>query len=234
MQHGVSWKRRLFESSLFLHRFIARNFMSPVHQHDVFVVRKRPDLQSQDPREAAVELAAREIYRYGIEGSVAELGVNTGLFARVINHCFPDRKLYLFDTFEGFDKRDAEVDRKENFSSATQDFTQTSVDLVLSNMEHPENCIIRKGWFPDTSEGIDEKFCFVNLDADLYQPMKAGLEFFYPRLVHGGVIMLHDFSNADPQFDYKGVRKAVKDFCDKNNIGYMCLSDLGGSAVIVK
>ena len=226
-----SWKRSLFEGSLFLHRFIARNFTNP--KHNVFVEVQRPDIKSLEPREATVELMAREIYRYGIEGAVAELGVNTGLFAKVINHCFHDRKLYLFDTFEGFDERDAQVDRANNFSPATQEFS-TSVEIVLNNMEHPENCVICKGWFPETTKGIDDKFCFVNLDADLYQPMKAGLEFFYPRLVHGGVIMLHDFSNANPKFDYKGVRQAVKEFCDKNNIGYMCLSDSGGSAVIVK
>ena len=106
------------------------------------------------------------------------MGVFRGDFSRLINHYFPDRKLYLFDTFEGFDKRDAEVDRRENFSSATQDFALTSVDLVLSKMEHKDNCIIRKGWFPQTADGIDDTFCFVSLDCDLYQPLKSGLEFF--------------------------------------------------------
>ena len=234
-----SWKGKLFYGSLFLHRFIARKFLGS--EVDLFVERRRKDIEYHPlglfyntPREATLELMSREIYRYGIEGSVAELGVYRGDFASLINHYFPDRKLYLFDTFEGFDERDAEVDRQRNFSPAVQQF-DTSVEIVMSKMEHPDNCIIRKGWFPETTEGIDDKFCFVNLDADLYQPMKAGLEFFYPRLVHGGVIILHDFNNIDaPQFDYKGVRQAVKEFCDANNIGYVCLSDVCGSVVIVK
>ena len=37
---------------------------------------------------------------------VAEGGVFQGDFARHINRCFPKSKLYLFDTFSGFDKKD--------------------------------------------------------------------------------------------------------------------------------
>lgn len=97
---------------------------------------------------------SKEIYRYGIKGSAAELGVSVGTFVSLINHCFPDRKLYLFDTFEGFDERDAKIDRENGLSLASQKF-HTSVEIVMSKMEHPENCIIRKGCFPDTTENAE-------------------------------------------------------------------------------
>ena len=222
------WKHKAFMLSLSIHRIAAR-----LKNKDIALVPLRLplNLSDDDPRAATIELMSREIYRYGIEGSTAELGVYRGNFARLINHYFPDRKLYLFDTFEGFDTRDVEGDKRKNIVSYTeQDFSGTSVELVLSSMEHRENCIVRKGWFPETAEGVDDKFCFVSLDADLYEPLTAGLEFFYPRLVHGGIIMIHDFNNGD----YPGAREAVKDFCDKNAIGYVCLSDHCGSAAIVK
>lgn len=41
-----------------------------------------------------------------VAGAVAELGVYRGDFAKVINEVFPDRKLYLFDTFKGFPEQD--------------------------------------------------------------------------------------------------------------------------------
>ena len=220
----VTWKGKIFMGSLFLHRMYLHRT-----NRDLNIIHSGCfKLSDYDPRAASVELMSREIYRYGIEGNTAELGVFRGQFARLINHYFPDRKLYLFDTFEGFDKRDvkADADRVREFG----DFSQTSVEFVLSQMEHPENCIIRKGWFPETAHGVDDKFCFVSLDADLYDPLTSGLEFFYPRLVHGGVIMIHDFNNDN----YSGARGAVKDFCDKNNIGYVCLSDTCGSAVITR
>ena len=213
----------LFMKSFSLHKFLAR-----MRGKSLYVAYGFLNLEDCETRVATLELTSREIYHSHIEGATAELGVYRGDFAVRINHFFPDRKLYLFDTFEGFGTRHvkADADKVRVFG----DFSQTSEELVLSRMEHRENCIIRKGWFPDTAKGIDDKFCFVSLDADLYQPLTSGLEFFYPRLVHGGVIMIHDFNNDN----YSGARGAVKDFCDKNNIGYVCLSDLCGSAVITK
>lgn len=43
-----------------------------------------------------------EIYFKNLEWSVAELGVFTREFEKYINKFFYDRKLYLFDTYEGF------------------------------------------------------------------------------------------------------------------------------------
>src|SRR4029079_18426640 len=56
-------------------------------------------------RLSTLELVAYEIDRNNILGSVAELGVYKGKFARYINQLFPNRKLYLFDTFMGFDEK---------------------------------------------------------------------------------------------------------------------------------
>ena len=144
-----------------------------------------------------------------INGCVAECGVFLGEFAREINRVFPTRKLYLFDTFSGFDKRDLLLEDKQQYSNFnTGHFSITSVETVLNNLYYPENCVFRKGYFPQTAEGLDESFCFVNLDFDLYQPTLAGLDYFFPRLVDKGIILVHDyFSN-----NYKGVMEAVKDF----------------------
>lgn len=181
-------------------------------------------------RLATLELVSEEIKQKQLKGEVAELGVYKGKFARYINGYFPDKKLYLFDTFEGFDERDISVEKKQNFSSGAQNFSDTSVESVLKQMPHPEKCIPLKGFFPQTAQGIDEKFVFVSLDADLYEPIYAGLQFFYPRLEKGGYIFIHDFNNDA----YKGARKAVEQFCSEENIGFVPLPDSGGSAIISK
>ena len=221
---------KTFNLSLVFHRFIAKKFNWEISVYPK--ERTFEGLEDNEPRLATLELASREIYKYKVEGATAELGVYKGNFAKRINHFFPDRKLYLFDTFEGFDNRDADFDRAKNFSKSQQDFSDTSVNIVMGKMEHPENCIVKKGWFPETTEGIDEKdkFCFVSLDADLYQPILSGLKFFYPKLSVGGVIMIHDFNARK----YQGAREAVKEFCTENKIGYVCISDECGSAVIAK
>ena len=57
-------------------------------------------------------------------------------------------------------------------------FKETSLDVVMAKMTFGENVIVKKGYFPETTEGIEDTFCFVNLDMDLYLPMLAGLRFF--------------------------------------------------------
>jgi len=149
----------------------------------------------------------------GIKGAIAEGGVFQGDFAREINRIFSTQKLYLFDTFEGFDARDISLEKSKGYSTVDAgNLRITSEELVLSKMIHPEMCIIRKGYFPDTTEGINDEFCFVNLDFDLYQPMLAGLEYFYPRMVKGGVILVNDYFLES----YGGVKQALKDFIAKN------------------
>ena len=61
---------------------------------------------------------------------------------------------------------------------------------------------------PDSAEGINEKFCFVSLDMDLYKPTLEGLRFFYPLMVQGGIIIVHDYFTQS----YKSVNAAIEQF----------------------
>ncbi len=181
-------------------------------------------------RIASLELIAEEINSNNLVGAVAELGVYKGKFARYINQYFPDRKLFLFDTFEGFDVKDSKAELESKFSDAKQDFSNTSVSEVLSRMSFPDQCVIKKGYFPQTAEGMNENFVFVSIDADLYDPIYSGLDFFYPKLVKGGYIFIHDFNNDL----YKGAKAAVKKFCDEHGVTVFPLPDAAGTAVLVK
>lgn len=185
-------------------------------------------------RKLTLSRIAKKISENGIKGSCAELGVWRGVFARVINEFFPDRDLYLFDTFEGFDERDLNIEAglngfqvRANFMATIQD---TSVEAVLKKMLFPQKCIIRKGYFPESTEGLpaDIHFAFVNIDVDLYQPTLSGLEFFYPRMPKNGVIMIHDYSR-----NYPGVLKAVDEFSAKHSLFPVPLPDAYSSALIV-
>ena len=108
-------------------------------------------LEGEYIRSSSLELVAREIRERGVTGAVAELGVYRGEFARLINVAFPDRKLYLFDTFSGFDNDHVEEDASRGRVGSVQDFSQTSIDLVLSRMKFKENCVVVPGVFPDSA-----------------------------------------------------------------------------------
>ena len=154
------------------------------------------------------------VYQRDLEGSVAEAGVFQGEYAKYINKAFPDRKLYLFDTFEGFDKKDTDIEKINGFSDAQEGYLNiTSQDIVMQKMQYPKNCVIKKGYFPESANGIDDKFVFVNLDLDLYMPTKNGLRYFYEKMTKGGIIIIHDYFSDG----YYGVNKAVDEFIDEYN-----------------
>ncbi len=189
-------------------------------------------------RFAALELLIEEVKK--IDGNadavLAELGVFRGKTASCINEKFPDKKMYLFDTFDGFDARDVAVEIKENYTSDAfayeGRFSNTSVERALTAMKYPENCIVCKGYFPETIPKEELRYLLVSIDCDLYTPVFEGLMYFYPRLVQGGYIMLHDYNNNGR---WLGVKKAVE-ACEKV-FGHICkmpLPDRAGSLVITK
>ena len=166
----------------------------------------------ETPRVLFLEKLGLLFAEQNMPGCVAEAGVFRGDFAREINRVFPAKQLFLFDTFSGFDARDVAVERERRYSQREAGyFHLTSEELVLENMPHPALCVIRKGYFPHSAEGLEETFCFVSLDFDLYQPMLAGLEYFVPRMAKGGVILVHDYFSEE----FKGAKEAVRAFESK-------------------
>lgn len=175
-------------------------------------------------RETFLKRCAEELNRREIKGNVAEAGVFQGDFAAVINKAFPERMLYLFDTFVGFDKRDTSVEKgwSDDPWRANQ-LKETSVELVLSKMAYPDKCIIKQGYIPETFQDIDDCFCFVNLDMDLYQPTWNALQWFWPRMVENGVVLIHDY--YDKTGVYSNLKDAVKQFVDAHAVKFLPIGD---------
>lgn len=210
--------------------FLVRGLESERVDHRLFL-HKALWLQSVDyVRIATLELLSREVHERSVDGAVAEVGVFRGDFARLINSHFPDRTLYLFDTFSGFEADD--IDDEIKPLRPRRVFHRTSVDSVLSKMPHPSRVEIRAGRFPESAAGYeDERFCLVSVDVDFYKPIHAALEWFYPRLEPGGYILVHDY-NHGPR--YEGAKRAVRDFASTAGVAYSVLPDGGGTAVITK
>jgi len=209
--------------------------------------------ENKDPRVIWVREYAGYVAKHKLDGAVAECGVYMGDFAYYINKYFPDRKLYLFDTFSGFDIKDIQAERDMGDSEFINGIFNTDIVfrisddpddyslikkmlnnelVVIKKMLHKDKCIIKKGYFPESASDVNDKFCFVNLDMDLYTPMLAGLEFFYDKMCEGGVILLHDYfmpglpgvKHAVESFERKLDRKLCKitigDFCSIAIIKY--------------
>jgi len=175
-------------------------------------------------------LNLQQLLDEGVEGDFAELGVYQGTTASVIAHYAQKggRKLFLFDTFAGFDRRDlVDIDAPE-----TSDFSDTSFAAVSRFVGHGDICSYCVGYFPESlsDEAKNSLFAFVHLDCDLYKPMSDALRFFWPRLSSGGLLFLHDYSSGH----WEGAKKAVEEFCCATGNFVVLLPDKSGTAVVRK
>lgn len=136
-----------------------------------------------------------------LQGDYSEVGVYRGSSAKMICEAKGDKSLYLFDTFEGL----PEVEKVDVLFS--KNLFSVDIDSVRRRLAKYKNVYIFKGLFPETALVIENKrFAFVHLDVDIYSSTKNCLGFFYDRMVKGGVILSHDYSQA------KGVKEAFDEF----------------------
>lgn len=195
-------------------------------------------------RYRTLELISYQINKKGIEGDIAEAGVYMGNFSKALHALFPNRRLYLYDTYEGFLKSDIDIDVNRGYTSKERidkgifksDFitSDNQIEIIKKKLGNVENVIFRKGNFPDSigCEERNSKFAFVSLDMDLYRPIKDGLFFFYPKLSLGGIIFLHDYNAIEHS---RGIKHAVDELEEK--YGYIAkvpLCDEYGTLVLVK
>jgi O-methyltransferase len=211
--------------------FVARN--GGFFLKDDPVERRIASFDSYDlVRRDMLVLLCRSLLTRDVAGDFAELGVYKGMTARLLHYYAPDRMLHLFDTFAGFDERDVAAERSATgLAATTQQFSDTDLDAVRRYVA-PLNDNVRfyAGFFPATAttDVQTRTFALVHLDADLYEPILAGLQFFYPRVRNGGFIVVHDY-NA-----WAGSRQAVEEFmADKPEV-VVPMPDKSGSALIVK
>ena len=137
-----------------------------------------------------------------LPGAMAEVGVFQGVSAKLICEAKGDKTLHLFDTFGGLpaaSAADGPVHREKQYD--------TSIERVQEFLQGYANVHFHKGFFPDSAAGLQEPtYCFVHADVDLYASTKACLEYFYPRLIPGGILISHDYSIL------AGVKQAFTEF----------------------
>ncbi|MBI2827342.1 MAG: class I SAM-dependent methyltransferase [Planctomycetia bacterium] len=136
------------------------------------------------------------------DGQMAEVGTYQGGTAKMICEAKGDTPLHLFDTFEGLPAaaaQDGRVHRANQYACSLE-----SVQKYLSG--YP-NVSFYKGRFPESSGPVEHlRFSFAHFDVDLYESTLGCLEFFYPRMIPGGIMLSHDYSILS------GVRTAFEEF----------------------
>jgi hypothetical protein len=145
------------------------------------------------------------------------------------------RDLWLIDSYSGLSEP-AEQDWITQNSAgnpvtgpaAQKGHFATSLETVEKNLAELKNAKFAKGWVPEVFNSLPAgQWSFVHVDVDLYEPVRDCLDYFYPKLEKGGVIINDDF--LSPWFP--GAGKAWREFFDSKNKGYAILDT--GQAVFI-
>lgn len=147
-----------------------------------------------------------------IEGDFVEMGCykgDTSLLLADILKC-TNKRLWLYDSFEGLPEK-CEKDESvlgENFKSGELFVTKRDVKLRFLKAGLPVP-VIKKAWFSDlTADDLPERIAFGFLDGDFYESIQDSLKLVVPKMVNGGVLVVHDYTNPA----LPGVKKAVDEW----------------------
>lgn len=156
-----------------------------------------------------------QVLSYNVKGEVVEAGCFRGLtavfIAEILSHFESGKKLYLYDSFEGLPLPTVE-DQQPKLGKGVFAVNES---VVIDNFSGLPKPIVCKGWFQDTMPSqLPSQISFAHIDCDFYEPIKLALNSIYSRLAVGGIIAVHDYEHPD----FKGVKMAVDEFCDANNV----------------
>jgi hypothetical protein len=169
----------------------------------------------------------------GVEGDACEAGCYRGLSAWLAAGAFArsGRKLtfHICDSFEGLSE--TKNQDKSIYSSKKKVKTfACDEDQVRANLSEFDSIEYHKGWIPTQFAALENcRFCYVHIDVDLYEPTRDSIEFLWPRLNKGGVMLLDDYATTR----YPGAKQAIDEyFSDKSN--YFLVERSCGQAIALK
>lgn len=133
-----------------------------------------------------------------VEGDVAECGVRFGRSTSFLLEADLSKRRYcLFDSFEGLSEPSPEdfLAHKGRSHWEKADMTAPE-DITRNNLAGFDNLEFYKGWIPDRfAEVAGRRFALVHVDVDLYTPTVQTLEFFWPLVAPGGIVVCDDYGS---------------------------------------
>lgn len=161
-------------------------------------------------------------------------GHSSYLISKLIFDSKKKVSFHIFDSFEGLSKstiEDSLYHRKSpNDKKRISNFFRSNENFVKNHVLKSFNFVkTYKGWIPSRFYEVkNKKFSFIHIDVDLYKPTIESLNFFYPRVVDGGIIVCDDYNVTG----FPGAKKAWDDFFRNKKIKFFFQNPLGGCFII--
>lgn len=167
-----------------------------------------------------------------VDGCFVECGVGAGAQLMAMAVTWTRKDIIGFDSFEGIPLASEHDESQPGIGKFTpvadrlvsSGVTVHSVENVFGNFEKMgigcPNLRLIKGWFQNTLPKFQPvPIALLRLDGDLYESTLVCLQYLYPMVSVGGVVIIDDYALA-------GCRKAVEEYFNGN------LPDLIGDGVV--
>lgn len=158
------------------------------------------------------------------EGAVVECGAYRGhssyLLCKILKAADPSfdgTGYHVFDSFEGLSTPIAE----DKLGAHVKGMLSAGLDVVQATLKDFPGIRYHRGWIPEIFKTLEEaRYRFVHVDVDLVEPTVGAIEYFYPRLVPGGILVCDDYASVK----WPGTKGAVDVFCAKTGARKLALS----------
>jgi hypothetical protein len=133
-----------------------------------------------------------------LPGDFVECGTNTGIYSlalcEYIDFNSTGKAFWLFDTFAGHPSEQmTEQERRLAGDGGPSSYPDCYATALRNFAAFPKAQLVR-GKVPDTLATVAiEQVAYLSIDMNLEYPERAALEFFWPRLVSGGIVVLDDY-----------------------------------------
>jgi O-methyltransferase len=175
------------------------------------------------PRLDNIQYCINRVLEDGIRGDFIETGVWRGgavIFMRAMLKVYGDRSrvVWVADSFQGVPKPNARLYPHDSGDRHWRsDYLAVSLAEVRANFARydllDDQVQFLPGWFRDTLPNAPiENLALLRLDGDIYESTMDALRHLYPKLSHGGYIIVDDYGAV------KSCRAAVDDYRAANNI----------------
>ena len=140
-----------------------------------------------------------------LPGDFVECGVNAGFMSSSIMYALNwdalGKTFYLLDTFRGIHKDQVSQEEIQegilytNAKLLANKFYVTSSKRVRENFSQWTDIQIIEGVIPDTLTQINSsQIAFIHIDLNCAPPEVAALEYLWPKMVPGGIVLLDDYA----------------------------------------
>lgn len=189
-------------------------------------------------------LCAKYVSDHKIPGVIVECGVangaQVGMMARAMDDAGDQRAFHLFDSFDGIplagphDADQPGIGKPRHDVNAPLCERLKSSGISIGKLENVranvakwskwQSFTFHKGWFQDTLPALKDfpPIALLRLDGDLYESTAVCMQYLYPLVVDGGLIVIDDYGlpgcalAVDEYREYHGITSPLT----VENVGY--------------